>query len=155
MQVRDASLCAGIVVVTPDIRGEGEKRSGTKRAREKGLAASKNSPSSLLSFTFFLSHRSARTSPLLFSSSFLPLPPPFFPSSRRGTMQPPRQPSALYSRRARLTIPGEDPFYPLRLCHRPPHAMRPRPIDDRSSINGMPTAWMDLASSIDPRASSS
>ena len=144
MQVRDASLCAGIVVVTPDIRGEGEKRSGTKRAREKGLAASKNSPSSLLSFTFFLSHRSARTSP--------PSPSPSFSTLSRPRLS---LSSALYSRRARLTIPGEDPFYPLRLCHRPPHAMRPRPIDDRSSINGMPTAWMDLASSIDPRASSS
>lgn len=73
---------------------------------------------------------------------------PLLPFLSLEEMQPPRQPSALYSRRARLTIRGEDPFYPLRLCHRPPHAMRPRPIDDRSSINGMPTAWMDLASSI-------
>lgn len=78
MQVRDASLCAGIVVVTPDIRGEGEKRSGTKRAREKGLAASKNSPPSLppvLHLFSFSSIRAYQSPPLLlfFSSS----PPAF------------------------------------------------------------------------------
>lgn len=117
-----------------------EKRGAERNARVK--KASENFPpspsSSCPSPFFFLIDPRVPLLPFLSS--------PSLPLSRGDATSTPTFRTLFTSRTT--NDPGKDPFYPLRLCHRPPHAMRPRPIDDRSSINGMPTAWMDLASSI-------